>query len=513
MCSVADTIGVFQIESRAQMQTLPRTRPKTFNDLVVEVAIIRPGPIQGNAVHPYIRRKQGREQVTYAHPLLEPVLKDTLGVILYQEQIIEIAMQVAGMRPSAADGFRRAMTRHLNRVEMSSLEDEFVRGCLANSVPREVADQLFAAVQGFAVYGFCRSHAAAFARTSYETAWLKAYHPVEFGCGLLNNQPMGFYHPSVLVEDLKRHGVTVLPADVNRSEVRCIPEAMTVTAPTKEDPSAGPPSSGPSLPRRPTTISVFSPSTLPVKTDSTDQAMRIGFNYVRDLGEDGRKAIVEERTRSGPYRSFDDFLHRLRGRPVGPKAVRNLVMVGAFDALGTPRRDLLWGWQERWHGHGLRRGIASQSELRLNANAPALPSLDEFDTNQLEYRISDLSTGHHLIHFCRARLDELRALPSHRLPSLPNGTHLRTAGLVITRQAPATANKIRFFTLEDEFGHINVTIKPDVYDRYRNIANRKPILVIDGVMQKQDGVWSILASHIEALDGVPRPNPRSHDYR
>ncbi len=192
MCGDADTIGVFQIESRAQMQTLPRTRPKTFNDLVVEVAIIRPGPIQGNAVHPYIRRKQGREPVTYAHPLLEPSLSDTLGVILYQEQIIEIAMHVAGMKPGRADGFRRAMTRHLNRVEMSSLEDEFVDGCLSNGVPREVADQLFAAVQGFAVYGFCRSHAAAFARTSYETAWMKLHHPVAFGCGLLNNQPMGF---------------------------------------------------------------------------------------------------------------------------------------------------------------------------------------------------------------------------------------------------------------------------------------------------------------------------------
>ena len=241
--------------------------------------------------------------------------------------------------------------------------------------------------------------------------------------------------------------------------------------------------------------------------------MRIGLNYVRDLGEDGRKAIVDERSRRGPYRTFDDFLARLRGAPVGPRAVRNLVMVGAFDQLGTPRRDLLWGWQERWHGHGLRRGIESQSELRLGAHAPRLPNLDDFDTNQLEYRISDLSTGHHLIHFCRAKLDELGALPSHRLPKIKSGSAVRTGGLVITRQAPATANKIRFFTLEDEFGHINITIKPEVYERYRNIANRKPILVIDGTMQRQDGVWSILASHIEAIDGVPRPNPRSHDYR
>jgi error-prone DNA polymerase len=472
MCGAADTIGVFQIESRAQMQTLPRTRPKDFNDLVVEVAIIRPGPIQGNAVHPYIRRKQGRETVTYAHPLLEPILKDTLGVILYQEQIIEIAMHVAGMRPGRADGFRRAMTRHLNRVEMSSLEDEFVDGCLANGVPREVADQLFKAVQGFAVYGFCRSHAAAFARTSYETAWMKLHHPVEFGCGLLNNQPMGFYHPSVLVEDLKRHGLKALPVDINRSDVRCLPEEF-------ED----------------------------------GHAMRIGFNYVRDLGEEGRQAIVAQRYNGGAYTSFDNFLARLRGGPIGPKAVRNLVMVGGFDALGQPRRELLWGWQERWHGKGLRRGIDRQSELGLNGTAPGLPAIDDFDANQLEYRISDLSTGHHLIHFCRERLTAMGALESNKVPTIRSGQHVRVAGLVITRQAPATANKIRFFTLEDEFGQVNVTIKPEVYDRYRLVANRQPILIIDGVLQRQDGVHSVLASHIEALAGVPRPAQRSHDYR
>ncbi|HKW71946.1 MAG TPA: OB-fold nucleic acid binding domain-containing protein, partial [Candidatus Dormibacteraeota bacterium] len=460
-----------------QMQTLPRTRPQTFNDLVVEVAIIRPGPIQGNAVHPYIRRKQGREQVTYAHPLLEPILKDTLGVILYQEQIIEIAMFVAGMTPGRADGFRRAMTRHLNRVEMSSLEDEFIDGCLANAVPRSVADQLFAAVKGFAEYGFCRSHAAAFARTAYETAWMKLNHPVEFSCGLLNNQPMGFYHPSVLVEDLKRHGLKALPVDINRSDVRCLPEEIPADAGTR------------------------------------GYAMRIGFNYVRDLGEEGRKAIVADRQSGGLYLSFDDFLARLRGGPIGPRAVRNLVMVGAFDALDHPRRELLWGWQERWHGKGLRRGIDRQSELRLNPTATSLPHIDEFDANQLEYRISDLSTGHHLIHFCRDKLRAMGALESDKIKSIPNNKPVRVAGLVITRQAPSTANKIRFFTLEDEFGQVNVTIKPEVYDRYRLIANRQPILIIDGVMQRQDGVHSVLAGHIEALTGVPRPAQRSHDYR
>jgi error-prone DNA polymerase len=188
-------------------------------------------------------------------------------------------------------------------------------------------------------------------------------------------------------------------------------------------------------------------------------------------------------------------------------------MVGAFDALGEPRRKLLWGWQERWHGRGLRRGIDKQSELGLNSHAPALPQIDAFDANQLEYRISDLSTGHHLIHFCRDRLRAKGALETNKLPSIRNNQRVRVAGLVITRQAPSTANRIRFFTLEDEFGQVNVTIKPEVYERYRQVANRQPILIIDGVMQRQDGVHSILASHIEALDGVPRPAHKSHDYR
>jgi len=420
---------------------------------------------------------------------------------------------VAGMTPSGADMFRRAMTRHLNHVEMSSLEGDFIAGCLANEVPREVADMLFAAVQGFAVYGFCRSHAAAFARTAYETAWLKLNHAVEFGCGLLNNQPMGFYHPSVLVEDLKRHGVVVLPVDVNRSDVRCVPEALGAAAENRHSPS-GPSLLSGSLPQpadlRPRYANSENLTTLPVKKT---HAMRIGFNYVRDLGEDGRNAIVAERTSGGAYTSFENFLDRLRGGPIGPLAVRNLVMVGAFDRLGRPRRELLWGWQERWHGRGLRRGIQSQSELKLKAVAPSLPELDDFDLNQLEYRISDLSTGHHLIHFCRERLEELGALQSNQLPNIPNGRKVRVAGLVITRQAPSTAKKIRFFTLEDEFGQVNVTIKPDVYDRYRQVANRQPILVIDGVMQRQDGVWSVLAAQIQALEGVTRAKPRSHDYR
>jgi error-prone DNA polymerase len=468
MCAAADTIGVFQIESRAQMMTLPRTRPNVFNDLVVEVAIIRPGPIQGNAVHPYIRRKQGKEDPEYAHPSLEPILKDTLGVILYQEQIIQIATDVAGMDAPGADRFRRAMTRHLPRSEFESLKADFIAGCRSRDVPEDIAGPLFKTLEGFAVYGFCRSHAAAFARTSYETAWLKLKYPAEFTCGLLNNQPMGFYHPSVLVEDAKRHGLTVLPVDANASAARCLPFG------------AG------------------------------HDTLRVGFNYVRDLGEPGGLAIVAERERAGAYRSFDDFVERLRGAPVGARAIRNLVMVGAFDAFGTPRRELLWGWQERWDGRGLRRRVPAQAELRLPGGAPSLPGLTELETTRLEYRISDLSTGRHLIHFYRDRLKALGALRSSEALRQPAGREIRVAGLVITRQAPSTANKIRFFTLEDEEGHVNVTIKPEVYERFRQQSSH-PVLVIDGVVQSLDNVWSLLATSIAPLPGAAGGG-RSHDY-
>jgi error-prone DNA polymerase len=486
MCADADTIGVFQIESRAQMMTLPRTRPVVFNDLVVEVAIIRPGPIQGGAVHPYIRRKQGREEWDHAHPSLKPILDDTLGVVLYQEQIIQIAMDVAGMDATGADRFRRAMTRHLPRSQFEALKADFVAGCRERDVPEGIADSLFKTLEGFAVYGFCRSHAAAFARTSYETAWLKLRYPAEFTCGLLNNQPMGFYHPSVLVEDAKRHGLTVLPADANASAARCLPFPGVPT----ESRRRGADSVG--------------------WVRQGHDTLRVGFNYVRDLGEPGALAIVAERERAGAYRSFDDFVERLRGAPVGARAVRNLVMVGAFDAFGTPRRQLLWGWQERWDGRSLRRRVPTQAELRLPSGAPPLPGLTELETTRLEYRISDLSTGRHLIHFYRDRLRALGALRSSQAVRQESGREIRVGGLVITRQAPATANRIRFFTLEDEDGHVNVTIKPDVYERFRHQCAH-PVLVIDGVVQSIDNVWSLLATSIAPLDGAAGGG-RSHDY-
>jgi error-prone DNA polymerase len=458
MCASGDTVGVFQIESRAQMMTLPRTRPASFDDLVVQVAIIRPGPIQGNAVHPYLRRRRGREEVTYPHPLLEPILRDTLGVILYQEQVIEIAMVAAGMSAAEADRFRRAMTRRLGRAELAALEQGFVAGCLARGLPEEAARRLFEAVKGFAVYGFCRSHAAAFARTTYETAWLKLHYPAEYYCGLLNHQPMGFYRPSALVEDAKRHGLRVLPVDVNASGERCSP----------------------------------------VGTDH--RTLRIGLGYVRDLGEEGSAAIVAERDHNGPFRSFEDFLERLRGSPVGPRALRSLIVTGAFEALGVPRRELLWRWQEGWGGGGLRGRVPPQAELRLSAPAPPLPAPSELERSRLEHLVLGLSTGRHPVHFHRQRLRALGALPSRRARRRPPGHRLRVGGIVITRQAPATAHGVRFLTLEDEEGQVNVVVRPEVYERHRRALGR-PLLVVEGTVQSRDGVWSLLAEEITAVEG------------
>ena len=285
----------------------------------------------------------------------------------------------------------------------------------------------------------------------------------------------------MLVDDAKRHGVTPLPVDVNLSAERCLPAGQAAPSPLAGRAGEGP-------------------------------AFRLGFNYLKDLGEPGREAIVRERA-NGDYRSLENFLERLAGAPISPNAVRNLVMVGGFDSLGEPRRELLWRWQERWGGSGLRRRLETQPSLQLPAAAPELPRVGELEKTRLEYRLSEVSTGKHLIHFWRPALDRLGALDSRQAAAAPDGRRVRVAGAVIVRQAPSTAKKIRFFTLEDEHGHINVTLKPDVYERYRKVANQNSVLVIDGVMQRQDGVWSILATHIQALDGVPRPNPRSHDYR
>ncbi|MGH7705329.1 MAG: DNA polymerase III subunit alpha [Candidatus Dormibacteria bacterium] len=499
MCAQADTIGVFQIESRAQQQTLPRSNPREFNDLVVEVAIIRPGPIQGKAVHPYLRRRQGREPVTYLHPLLEPILRDTLGVILYQEQILEIAMQLAGFSAGAADRFRRAMNRHRSRVEMASLELEFREGCAERQVSEAVASQLFEAVRGFAAFGFCRSHAAAFARTAYETAWLRLRHHPAYLVGLLNHQPMGFYHPSVLVEDAKRRGVKVLSVDVNLSRGRCHLEELQ------------------------------GPVTSPYR-----HGVRLGFNYVRELGEALRERLDLERE-LGPYRSPEDFWHRTElPRP----ALDSLVLVGALDSFGESRRKLLWrlkAVEESLLGvRGSRATMtpardgaprARQAQLlELPAEPPPLTELTQLERAAADYRVMGLTTGPHLVSFIRPQLSELGALPLVEARRAGAATRVRTAGLVITRQAPYSAHGMRFFTLVDETGQLDLVLRPQVYRAHRSWANHEPVICAEGVLQVADGTTSLLVERLLPLSssGDARPPapfsdplflaPSAHDY-
>jgi error-prone DNA polymerase len=513
-----DTIGLFQIESRAQQQSLWQSQPREFNDLIVQVAIIRPGPIQGDAVNPYLRRRQGLEPVTYAHPSLEPILSETMGVILYQEQILRIVMEVAGYTAGQADRFRRAMNRHRSRIEMDELREEFLRRCReVSGVPVEVAEQIFKGAAGFAQFGFCKSHAAAFARTAYETAWLRLHHPAEYVCALLNAQPMGFYHPSVLVEDAKRHGVGFLPVDVVRSRARCTIE---------------------------------------------EGAVRLGFNYMKALGPMARTAC-EEATLAGATSLRAFWRHTLLPR----RAMENLVLAGAFDATesGRHRRELLWELKQVQEslpprtaarravpqpvdrtvaGRKPPRGRGALAGHRLGELAPAprrvdddplpalleapappppLPEMDERTKVLTEYALSEVSTGRHVLSFIRAQLASLGCRPLATIRDLADGTPVRVAGLVIARQAPASASGFRFFTLADEDAHLDLIFHPAVVTRTRRIANHNPLLMVEGKLQNERGRVNLVVETVIALDGDGVPlgvgtrtkmaAPPSHDFR
>ncbi|MDQ3097701.1 MAG: error-prone DNA polymerase, partial [Chloroflexota bacterium] len=326
ICEV-DTIGVFQVESRAQAQSLPRVRPRTFADIVVQVAIIRPGPLQGNMVNPYIRRRQGREPVTYLHPSLEPILKETLGVILFQEQILRVAMAVAGFSAAAADRLRRAMSRARSSEDMERLRAPFVEGAGRSGVEEPVAHEIFRQIAAFAEFGFCKSHAAAFALTAYHTCHLKLYYPAEFTVALLNNQPMGFYSPAVIAGDAKRHGIRVLPVDVNTSMAKAKVETRPY-GPTLR-------SEGTPAPDDRFGISLDDDVVDRSQTIARHRAcrthdVRLGLASVKALGDEAAEAIVAEREGHGPFRSFDDLARRVG---ITEEALRNLALVGAFDAL------------------------------------------------------------------------------------------------------------------------------------------------------------------------------------
>jgi len=453
----ADTIGCFQVESRAQAQMLPKLQPTRFEDIVVGVALIRPGPIQGGMVHPYLRRRQGLEQASYAHPSLEPALAETLGVIVFQEQVLRVAMAVAGFSPAQADRLRRAMSRSRSGQAMAALREQFVDGAQANGVDAATAMEVWQQLAGFAGFGFCKSHAAAFALVAYQTLYLKAYFPAEYYCALLNHQPMGFYPPEVLIGDARRHGVPALHPDANRSLEACTLESA----------------SGP----------------------DEELTIRLGLRYVHGLGEAWQERIVERRG-DRPFQNLSGFCRRTRiPRPL----VENLIRAGALDSLGLGlsdqdrvRRDLLWELG----------GLAYQEE-DLDLNAPViavdLPVLSPAERMAWEYELMGLAPGDQVMSLYRETLRARGVVSSRELNTRRNGETVRVAGWPVVRQRPPTAKGVLFVTLEDETGLINLIVRPQVYEQYRTALRNAPLLWAEGRLQREGLALSVLVNRAAAL--------------
>ncbi|HET7556145.1 MAG TPA: error-prone DNA polymerase [Gaiellaceae bacterium] len=459
----ADTIGVFQIESRAQMQSLLRTRPETLDDLTIQVALVRPGPIQGGAVHPYIeRRALLREDPSYEppvdHPALREPLRETLGVIVFQDQVLEVAMALAGFSIGEAEGLRRAMSRKRSLEAIEAFRGRFVGGSVDRGVDEEVADMVFDKLVGFSGFGFPKSHAAAFGLLAYQSAWLRHHYPAEFLCALLNAQPMGFYPPASLVRDGQRRGVEVRPPDVNLSEARCALE---------------------------------------------DDAVRVGLRYVRSLGEEEAKAVAAEREQGGSFGGVRELAQRTGlDRP----RLEALVASGACDRFGR-RRALLWelGFAPRAQTVPGSGGEESQLALPLDPTAatPALREHTEWERMLADYRTTSLSVGVHPLTLLRPHLPA-GTLSSLELESVRNRSSVAVAGMAVARQRPATANGVVFMLLEDEHGQVNLIVPPSVYERYRALVRAEPLLLARGRFERVDRNRNVLVRELESLGPLAR---------
>ncbi len=443
MIAQADTIGVFQVESRAQAQMLPRLKPKQFSDLIVGISLIRPGPIQGNMVHPYLRRRQQLEPVTYLHPLLEPALAETLGVILFQEQVLKVARDLAGFSPGQGEQLRRALGAKQATEEIERFRDAFLQGAQEQDVPTDIAEQVFTQLLAFGGYSFAKSHAAAFAVLVYQSAWLKKYYPAIFFTALLNNQPMGFWNAAVLVNEIQRLGMRVLPVDIHRSQPKC-----TVA----------------------------------------EDGIRLGLIYIKNLKEEEIEHILTARSQS-PFESLFDFCRRTR---ISHSAVENLVMAGGMDGWGLPRRQLLWE---------LGTLPIQEQGLDLVFNSPhvELPAQTIAEAMLAEQEILGLSPGDHVMTLYRAAMQEQGIIGSQALSEYATGQRVRAAGLLVVHQSPPTAKGFHFLTLEDEDGMINVIVRPTVYGRYQKIIRTTRLLLITGTVQQEGDVTNLLAKTITPL--------------
>jgi error-prone DNA polymerase len=479
----ADSIGVFQVESRAQMATLPRLKPRTFYDLVVEVALIRPGPIQGGSVHPYIRRRNGQEPVTYLHPLLEPSLHKTLGVPLFQEQLMQMAIDVAGFTPGEADQLRQAMGSKRSRERMERLRSRLYEGMAERGITGDVADQIFDKLAAFANFGFPESHSVSFAYLVYSSSWIKLHYPAAFCAALLNAQPMGFYSPHTLVQDARRHGVEVRGPDLNASGANAVLE---------EDDSLVPPPAGLGF-ADPGVISQAAPP----GGSAASPALRLGLSSVRNVGDDLAERIVVERDAHGPYRDMEDFGRRV---PVDLGVLEALATAGAFgcfaDARGQPldRRRALWG-----AGAVAQTGNDRLAGVVTGVHAPQLPGMTEREEAVADLWATGVSAEGHPTRFVRDVLDQLGVVTASGLRDIDDRAKVVVGGVVTHRQRPATAGGTMFINLEDETGLMNVVCSLGCWTRFRRVARSAPALLVRGRLEKVEGVINVVAEKLEPL--------------
>jgi error-prone DNA polymerase len=457
----ADTVGCFQIESRAQMQVILRTRPETIDDITVQVALVRPGPIQGKAVHPYVERRQLlRDDPGYRapadHPLLEEPLRETLGVVVFQDQVLDVAVHLAGFSVGEAEGLRRAMSRKRSHAALEAWRERFVAGALEKGVEETKAHELYDKLVAFSGFGFPKSHAAAFGLLAYQSAWLRHHYAPEFLAALLNAQPMGFYPPATLVRDGQRRGVETRPPDVNRSDAGC--------------------------------------------TIEEDGAVRIGLKYVTGVGEDDADAVAAER----PYSSVRDLAQRTG---LSEDELRALAESGACDTFGLRRRELLWqlGLVPRPASVPGTGGEGKQLALPLEPTAatPDLPEPTVWERMLTDYRTTSLSVGVHPLELLRPHLPP-GTMSSSELREHPHRASVQIAGLVVARQRPATANGVVFMLLEDELAQVNLIVLPQVYERYRAVVRSEPLLLVRGRYEHSDRNRNVLVDELVSLAPLAR---------
>jgi error-prone DNA polymerase len=480
----AETTGVFQIESRAQMQMLPRTRPRDLDDLTVQVALVRPGPIQGGAVHPYIeRRKRVREdpsyEIPYEHPSLRKVLADTLGTIVYQEQVLEVAMEFAGFTSSQAESLRRAMSRKRSQEAIEGHHEAFVAGAVAeHDVEPDLAETIWQKIQGFSGFGFPKAHSAAFGLLAYQSAWLRQHRAPEFLCALLNEQPMGFYPPDSLAHEAKRRGIRIAPPCANRSRVLCHVESPLDRAPWEAELRGG-------------------------------LRVRIGLGYVKGVRKDEMEALVAERERGGAYRGVAELASR---SGAGLPSLERLTWAGALDGIppseiegAGERREALW----RVGVAGTARAAGADTQLALPVEPPEPPELEplgEWGKLIADYRTTGVALGEHPMDLLRPDLDPA-LVRSTDLERIDDGATVEVAGMVVARQRPETAKGIVFMLLEDERGTVNLIVPARVYERHRAAVRTAPLVRARGKLERREGTTNVLVTEVQPLERKVRPKP------